>query len=238
VMRESNYKRIISQQYFLPLKWFDWERGMYLSDNEQRQFAEKIAENYQLHPGNVLRLITYAERALVWALKSEQPINQDDVTNILVFDENPKPIAKVKFYAGDGSVCFILHGPYLIDQLYHTAYNELNKIDTGGNVPLSAMPVDAMVAKNSGYISGKKRPSGNIIKEIGTEIFNELTNVEKLTDWNAECILGRIMGFYRIGLKVDKPTKTEQEYIKFRRHHPEKPTYISYCQDVGKRCHN
>lgn len=228
-----NYTRDIDKDYFLLLKWYRYEPNPYLFSKEQIDLAEKLAQHYNLFPGNALRLIGYAERALIWALKSEQKFSVDDWSEFLQFQENPPPIRKVTFQ-GDGK-SFVIRNPYWIDELYKRISELITTANIQGIDETAASPIESLLKSN--HITRKTRPSTRIIKKIGTEIYRELVDVEKLTKWKAECILVQILSIYKIGLRVGEPLMTEQEHSNDNSPHRKKESYLTYCRGQGKNYH-
>ena len=62
----------------------------------------------------------------------------------------------------------------------------------------------------------KKRPSAKIIHLIATEIYNELTQIEKIKKWKSHCIVGFIFGLYNIGIKKDEFIMNQEQHEKDR----------------------
>lgn len=231
-----NDTRDIDKDYFLPLKWYRYEPNPYLFDKSQIDLAEKLTQHYNLFPGNALRLIGYAERALTWALKSEQKFSVDDWGEFLQFQENPPPIRKVTFQ-GDGK-SFVIRNPYWIDELYKRISELITTANIQGIDETAASPIESLLKSN--HITRKTRPSTRIIKKIGTEIYRELVDVEKLTKWKAECILVQILSIYKIGLKVGESLKTAREHHEYNETRKSKypiESYLQYCRGKGKNYH-
>lgn len=228
--------RDINRDFFLPLRWFRYEPNPYFFDKEQIQLAEKLAEYYDLPPGNMMRLISYAEKALEWALKSEQMFSVDDWSELLQFEEQPEPIRKVTFHGKTKS--FTIRNPYLIDILYQTTFGALKDIPSFGD-DLAGSPVEALLSQNPQ--DSKRRPSNHLIKLIGTEIYNDLINYNDISKWRAECILVQILSLYHIGLKVNKPLMTERQHNDYNSERKAKnmtiESYLSYCRGQGKNYH-
>ena len=231
-MADSNYKRDINEDFFLPLTWYHYSPNPYLFDKEQRQLAEKIAKYYNLPSGNILRLIGYAEKALEWALKSEQKFSVDDWSELLQFEEQPEPIRKVTFHGKKYS--FTVRNPYLIDILYKQVFEAFKRVPKKFKVDDLHLgsPIEALLAHNP--LDGKKRPSRHIIKLIGTEIYNDLNTWKSVSRRQAEGILAQIFSLYKVGLK-DIPIMTEQQYC--AKHGGKSTGYLTYCRGQGKNYH-
>ena len=69
------------------------------------------------------------------------------------------------------------------------------------------------------------------IKRIATEIFNQLTKKEDISEWKSYCIIGFIFAFYQIGINYKYPLETETEH---KISHPE-DNYLSYLSGNIKR---
>ncbi len=218
----------IDRMFFLPMSDIEFNpdspRSGAKHEAEQR-FAESLHERYnEITVTEFKRLIDYAGVALLFASGVGIELWDMDRASFTSMDKKPFNIDEIVFKGyrpgGSKTLSFEITNPYIINQVYNLLKNFF----------------DYLPVKDEKHTK-KKRPSAEIIKLVGTEIFNALRN-KNISKWTAESILGQIMGFYRMSLKVDEPTMTEQEYITFRERHHKKPTYISYCQDVGKRCHN
>jgi len=231
-MTESNYSRDTNDNFFLPLKLYHYSPNPYFFDKEQIYLAEKLGEYYNLPPGNMLRLIGYAEEALEWALKSEQMFSVDDWRELQQFEEQSEPLTKVTFQGKKNK--FIIRNPYLIDILYKQAFEALKRVPkryTGDDLSFGS-PIEALLSRNP--LDGKKRPSGDIIKLIGTEIYNDLIQWKTVTRRQAECILAQILSLYKVGLKKE-PIMTERQYCD--KHEGNASGYLSYCRGQGKNYH-
>lgn len=91
---------------------------------------------------------------------------------------------------------------------------------------------DTITSKNwSVPFKGKKIFLEQSIKKIATEMFNELTGKDKLSDWKSYCIIGLIFAFYQIGINYNYPILTEVE------HKISQPgeNYLSYLSGNIKR---
>ena len=202
---------------------------------DQIQLSEKLAEYYSLPPGNILRLIGYTEKALQWALKSEQMFSVDDWRELLQYEEQPEPIRKVTFQGEKNR--FTISNPFLIDILYKQVFEALKKVPksyTSDDLNFGS-PIEAQLSKTP--LVGKKRPSGHIIKLIGTEIYNDLCTWKTVTRRQAEGILAQILSLYKVGLK-DKPIMTEQQHREDCANNKVKAeSYLTYCRGQGKNYH-
>jgi hypothetical protein len=78
---------------------------------------------------------------------------------------------------------------------------------------------------------GKKIFLEQSIKKIATEIFNQLTIKENISEWKSLCIIGFIFAFYHIGISYDNPIQTKTEH---KISHPGE-NYLSYLSGNIKR---
>jgi hypothetical protein len=69
------------------------------------------------------------------------------------------------------------------------------------------------------------------IKRIATEIFNQLTIKESISEWKSQCIIGFIFAFYQIGISYDHPIQTEAEHERSN----SSENYLSYLSGNIKR---
>lgn len=219
---ESQYNRDLNRQYFRPLRSFQYRPSLHwgTATEEQLALADKIAEDYNMNPGNVLRLIVYADLALFRAQESELQRYYSDLAEITEFEATPQPIKRIVF---EGETkAFRVENPYLIDHIYATIF-------------------ELITARASFKKDGKKRSSSTIIKMIGTEIYNELTTRERITPFKSECILVQILSLYNIGLKRNEPLLTEEQHRAAQKARKAKgmttQQYLTYCRGMGKNYH-
>lgn len=231
MMRKSNYRRDINKDYFFPLSEFKFNPSFHWSvaRYEQQRLTERLHERYNnITELDFLRLIVYAGRALGLASEVDIKLYFSDMEEIGSFEKEPFNIDKVVFrgYSKESGYTksFEITNPYMVDQLYHFL-REL-------------FDYRAIIKEKQ---SQKKPPSGEIIKLIGSEIFNDLIGHEDISTWKAECILAQILSIYQIGLRVDEPLMTEQQHQDYNSEMKEKniPTesYLTYCRGQGKNYH-
>jgi len=219
---ESKYNRDLNREYFRPLRTFQYRPSFHwgTSSFEQLALADKLAEDYDMNPGNVLRLIIYADRALFRAQESELQQYYSDLSEITDFEATPQPIRRIVF-EGD-TKAFRVENPYLIDHIYRAVF-------------------DLLESRASFKKDGKKRSSASIIKMIGTEIYTELTTREHITPWKSDCILVQILSLYNIGLKINEPLLTEEQHNAEQQKRKAKgmttEAYLTYCGGLGKNYH-
>jgi hypothetical protein len=221
--RESKYARVISKEYFKLLKRYNYNPS--LANNKQIELAEKLSKKYDIHEGNILRLIMYAGIAWSYATDSEIEFFYSDMTEIADFEKEPVPIDKIIFRGSSKSLgsskSFEITNPYLIDKLY---YSMLDFMDFQN------------VLKKRRSDTKKKRPSAKIVKLIATEIYNELTKVEKISEWKSYCIIGYIFCLYNIGLKTKEPILSEEKYNLLQKEKRKvTETYLQYLATRIKR---
>lgn len=248
MMTESNYKRDIIQEFFYPLKGYQKSPGRSYFIKDEIDLAEKLAQHYNLPLDNILRLISYTEKSLEWALQMEQTFNINDLSGLFHFEARPEPIRKVSFECDN--ISFTITNPYLIDRLYQTAHEAMNttldklKQHKDDEFSMNGM-LGVYIYQNRIFNEGPKRVSGPIIKSIGTEIIRELMDVEMLSEYKSVCILGAIMSLYKVGLKAN-PIMTEQEHRedcaknKIEMKMGEKviyDSYLTYCFGIAKNWH-
>ena len=85
--------------------------------------------------------------------------------------------------------------------------------------------------RHDGIISNKKNGLSPCIKMIATEIYQELTQMENITEWQPYYIIGLIFAHEWIGIK--EHLQTEDEFMnKKQQRDPNDPygneTYLSY----------
>ena len=219
---KSQYNRDLNREYFRPLRSFQYRPSLHwgTATDEQLALADKIAEDYEMNPGNALRLIMYADRALFRAQESELQQYYSDLAEITEFETAPQPIRTIVF---EGETkAFRVENPYLIDRIYSTIF-------------------ELIATQSSFKKDGKKRSSATIIKMIGTEIYKELTTREHITPWRSECILVQILSLYKIGLKINDPLLTEEQHRAVQEGRKAKrmttEAYLTYCHGRGKNYH-
>jgi len=230
-MTESNYKRDINQDYFLPIREFKFNPSFHWSvaRYEEQRLAESLHKRYpEIYEMNFLRLIMYAGRALGLASEVDIKLYYSDMEEIGTFEEDPFNIDRVVFrgYSKEAGFTksFEITNPYMVDQLYH-ALMELFDFKS--------------IIKDKQ--SRKKPLSGDIIKLIGTEIYGNLIKYDGISRWKADCILAQIFSIFSIGLRVDEPLMTEQQYqehcSKMKDLDIKTVSYLTYCRGQGKNYH-
>jgi hypothetical protein len=214
----SQYKRDISQNFFKPLIRYHYNPSF--ANSKQIELAEKLSKGYSLDEGNILRLIMYADIAWSYATESEILVYYSDLKEIADFEKDSVPIEKIVFRGYAKS--FEITNPYLIDKLY---YSMIDLFDF------------QKIIKEKG--AKKKRLSAKIVKLIATEIYNELTQVDKIKNWKSLCIAGFIFGLYNIGLKKDEYIMNQEQHELDRANKKLKgittQTYRQYLRDRMKR---
>ena len=141
------------------------------------------------------------------------------MTEIADFEKEPFSIDKIVIRGSDKPLgyprSFEINNPYLIDELYRSM--------------LDFMDFKKVLKKRRDNTK-KKRPSAKIIKLIATEIYNELTQVEKISEWKSYCIVGFIFAFYQIGIKTEDPIKSEEQYNQWMKEErsASAETYLQY----------
>ena len=219
---KSHYNRDLNTEYFRPLRSFQYRPSLHwgTATDEQLALADKIAEDFKMNPGNVLRLIVYADLAIFRAQESELQQYYSDMAEITEFESTPQPIRRIVF-EGD-TKAFRVENPYLIDHIYATIFE--------------------LIAEQASFKKdGKKRSSATIIQRIGNEIFRELVDMEKLTARQSECALVQILSLYEIGLKINEPLLTEEQHIAIQNERKARgmttESYPTYCHGHGKNYH-
>lgn len=194
---KSEYKRDISQEYFRPLKSFNYRSDFHpsVANNKQIELTNKLSNEYGIPEGNLLRLIMYADIAWSYATESEMQVYYSDMTEIAEFEKVPEPIKEIFFRGNNKSI--LISNPYLIDKLYNSMLDFMDF---------------QKILKEKKTDTKKKRPSAKIVKLIATELFNELKQVEKITEWKSYCIIGYIFCLYKIGIKKEDPIMTEEKF--------------------------
>jgi hypothetical protein len=192
---EMKKKKDVSKVYFKPLKSFRYNSSFHhsVANTKQLVLAKNLNRSYNISEGNILRLITYADIALKLATESEINFYYSDMMEIADFEKDPTPIEKIIFKGRSKS--FEITSPYLIDRLYISL--------------LDIMDFQKILKKGQ---DKNGQASASIIKKVATEIYNELTTIEKLSSRKAYCIVGFIFAFYKIGLKPHEPILTEKEF--------------------------
>jgi len=217
----------IDRIFFLPMSdvFRDPENTRH---EEEQHFAESLHERYNAIPIIEFEyLIDYTDIALLFASGAGVKLWDQDRASFASMEKEPFNIDRIVLEGcrtGESqTMSFEIISPYIIDQV-HNLLKEL---------------FDYLPVKNEKQPK-KKRPSAEILKLIGTEIFNALRSY-RISKWKAECILGQIMGFYQIGLKIDEPVMTEQEHsdhnAEMRGKNIPTESYLSYCRGQGKNYH-
>ena len=169
------YKRDIAKEFFRPLKSFRYNPFFHpsIANNRQLVLAKNLHRSYGIPEGNILRLIMYTDIALSYPTNSEIQVYYSDLSEIADFEKNPMPIEKVIFRGN--AKAFEITNPYLIEKLYNSLLEliDFQKI------------TQEKLAK-------KKITSATIIKKVARELFNELTQVEKISNWRSLGIIGYI----------------------------------------------
>jgi hypothetical protein len=222
---KSQYKRDISEDYFRPLKTFHYNPSFHAvtATNKQLVLTTNLHRSYGIREGNMLRLIIYADISLRWATESEIELYYSDLHEIAEFEKKPFPIERIVFRGSDKPLgypkSFEITNPYLIDKLYYSLIELIN--------------FQEIIKKKK---SRKKRTSATIIKKVATELFNELTQVEKMSDWKSLCIIGYIFCLYKIGIKNEEPIMTEEKFNLLKHEKQiETETYLQYLAHRIKR---
>lgn len=208
---KSNYKRDISKDYFLPLSIFKYNPRYAMKG--QIDLANKIAENYKIPEGNALRLIMYVDKATCIAYEIDTTVYYSDIQEILRFEENTESLKEIVFKGKNQSLA--ISNPYILDALYSK---------------LLEFTSNAQAEKELNFPTGKKTPSNKLIKQIATEVYNELINSEKLGKSQGLYILGFIYAYYGIGLKKEEPILDEHAF-----NHKSLIGWDSYLQYLGER---
>jgi len=189
------YKRDIAKEFFRPLKSFRYNPFFHpsIANNRQLVLAKNLHRSYGIPEGNILRLIMYTDIALSYPTNSEIQVYYSDLSEIADFEKNPMPVEKVMFRGNAKE--FEITNPYLIEKLYNSLLEliDFQKI------------TQEKLAK-------KKITSATIIKKVARELFNELTQVEKISNWRSLGIIGYIFCLYNIGLKSKEPILSEEKF--------------------------
>jgi len=103
------------------------------------------------------------------------------------------PIEKVVFRTN--AKAFEITNPYLTDKLYNSLleFIDFQKI-------------------TQEKLKRKKLTSATVIKKVAKELFSELTQVEKISNWRSLCIIGYIFYLYNTGLKSEEPILSEEKF--------------------------
>lgn len=221
----SQYKRDISREFFLSLN--DFKNRAILQNKSatipQQVLARNLHRSYGLPEKNILHSVVYADVAFNRAKLSEHDFNLLDANSVAQFENGPESIQEIVFKANDKNI--EIRNPYFIDKLYYY----LLEI-TDSHFDLSQRKIFGKLELK------KKRPSATIIKKIATELFNEFTQVEKISAWKSYCIVGYIFCFYKISLKSEDPILNEQEFnLKKEKYGLDTGTYLQYLSGRIKR---
>lgn len=189
---KTEKKRDSKTPYFIPLRFFNYNPYFHwaVANNEQTDLADKLSKEYGIHEGNIFRLIMYTNMSWKWAVESDIPVKYSDRSGMIDFFKEPEPIDKVIFKGITKS--FEISNPFLIQDLLRLTIEFREDIKE-------------KKAK-------KKRPSAKIVKLIATEIYDELTQVEKIKNWKSLCITGFIFGLYNIGIKKDDYIMNQEQH--------------------------
>jgi hypothetical protein len=213
---KSNYKRIATDIHFKPLSEFIGKWNEELGINaEMNKLADKLSIKYCISQETILRLIRY----VLFAYESTTPgvIKGilTDYKQVIQFEKKPEQIISITFNTEQKQ--FIITEHEVIDELYYTLFNKMFQTDK----PHSN--------KN------KKLIEEGSIKKIATELFNELTKKENISEWKSYCIIGFIFAFYRFGIKRTGIIKTENRYNLYREKHYKTDSYLQYLSGNIKR---
>ena len=189
------YKRDIAKEFFRPLKSFRYNPFFHpsIANNRQLVLAKNLHRSYGIPEGNILRLIMYTDIALSNPTNSEIQVYYSDLSEIADFEKNPIPIEKVVFRGN--AKAFEITNPYLIDKLYNSL--------------LELIDFQKITQEKQ---AKKKLTSATIIKKVARELLNELTQVEKISNWRSLSIIGYIFCLYNIGLKSKEPILSEEKF--------------------------
>lgn len=221
---KSGYKRDFEHQYFRPLSSFN--PSPFQADTLQTSLAKNLHRSYGIPEKNILRLILYADYALVLSMYSEFGFPEKELKEVLGFERELSYIEKITFTGRSSSgepKSMEITDPHLIDRLYKsmTEYLDLREY---------------FRIKNSNPT--RKRSSGGILKKIATELYIELTGKEKITPQRSLYIIGYIFGHNYIGLKIDEPIISEQDFNDNKKHKKDEGLYVSepsYLQYLAGR---
>jgi len=188
-------KRDTNKEYFRPLKSFRYNPFFHpsIANNRQLVLAKNLHRSYGIPEGNILRLIMYADIALSYPTDSEVQVYYSEISEIADFEKSPIPIEKVVFRGN--AKAFEITNPYLIDKLYKSL--------------LELIDFQKITQEKR---AKKKSTSAKIIKKVATELFNQLTQVENISNWRSLCIIGYIFCLYNIGSKSQGPILSEEKF--------------------------
>ncbi len=111
-----------------------------------------------------------------------------------LFANNPKAIKEIIFVSENGS--FPIQEPDIIEDIYSYLFGK-----HFFNYKTAYKPDNHKV-----------RYSAPVIKSIATDVFKELTTVDKISKWKSQCIIGYIFTLLKISLKEEEPIETEEEF--------------------------
>ncbi len=209
---KSKYKREISKDYLRPLSSFRYNPCYHphVATNKQLVLAKNLSRSYGIADGNVLRMIMYTEIALSHSADREIELSYSDLSEIIEFEQDPVPIERITFQGGSKS--FEITNPHIIDNLYYSIIDFFNFQE---------------IIRERG--SDKERSSDAVIRSVAAELFNALTNEEKISEGKSYCIIGYIFCLYNIHLKPDGPILSEDQYNLLKKEKQNKTeTYLQY----------
>jgi len=209
---KSIYKREISADYFRPLSSFRYNPCYHphVASKKQLVLARNLSRSYQFPEGNILRLIMYTEIALNNAVDRDIELSYSDLSEIIEFEREPEPIDKLVFKSKNKS--FEIVNPFIIDHLYYSIIDLFNFQQT--------------IKKRR---SVEKISTDEPKKKVAAELFDELTQTEKISHGKSYCIIGFIFCLYNIHLESESPLLSENHYNKLIKEDPGiKETYLQY----------
>lgn len=208
---KSLYNKDLTRRSFRPLKNFRYNPFFHpsVANNKQLVLAKNLSRSYGVTEMNVLRLIMYSDFALSYAHESEIQVQFSDLKDISEFDESREEVRRIVF-TGD-TKSFEITNPHLIDELYKSMQNFIEFHRIKNKKP------------------NKKGISDTIIKKVANELYKELTEVERISEWRSLCIIGYVFCLYNVCLDSEQPIMTEE---KFNLSDPEirapSETYLQY----------
>jgi hypothetical protein len=193
-MMKSPYKINLTRKNFRPLKNFRYNPFFHpsVASNKQLVLAKNLSRSYGITEINILRLIMYADFALSYAHESEIQVQLSDLKDISEFEESHEEVKKIVF---SGQVkSFEITNPHLIDELYKSMQNFIEFHRIRKKKPK------------------KKQSSDSIVKKLANELYIELTEIERISEWRSLCIIGYIFCHYDVCLDSEEPIMTEEKF--------------------------
>jgi len=191
---KSPYKINITRKNFKPLKNFRYNPFFHpsVASNKQLVLSKNLSRSYVSTEMNILRLIMYADFALSYAHESEIQVQFSELKDISEFEESHEDVQKIVFSGKTKS--FEIINPHLIDELYKSMQNfiEFHRIR-------NKKPKD-------------KHSSDSIVKKLANELYIELTDIERISEWRSLCIIGYIYCYYEVCLESEEPIMTEEQF--------------------------